>query len=212
MPDRLETYNVLQRLGPATVLREELLAEIDAGEPLRLMSDEYFNPTARSLINRMLALDLKITLADSDLPKVIRSCELAGLPVAFPMLDDRVVDFSASLAPRLKLRGTTLRYFFKEALRDFLPPEVVAKRKQGFGLPFGHWALKHEPLRQLTFDSLNALKKREIVRAGFIDQLKDTLLPEQPGYYGVFAWVLLMLEQWMQRHVDAGQRRTTWAP
>ena len=40
---------------------------------------------AAALINRMLALDLKYTLADNDLPKVRRSCELARVDVRFPL-------------------------------------------------------------------------------------------------------------------------------
>ena len=48
---------------------------------------------AQTLINRMLALDLKYTIADNDLPKVCRSCELAALDVGFPMLDDALVAF-----------------------------------------------------------------------------------------------------------------------
>ncbi len=39
---------------------------------------------------------MKFTLADNDLPKVNVSCALAGLPVAYPMLDDRLVAFPAS--------------------------------------------------------------------------------------------------------------------
>ena len=53
---------------------------------------------AKTLINQMLAIDAKFTLADSDLPKVTRMCELAGIDVAFPLLDDRVVSFAARSA------------------------------------------------------------------------------------------------------------------
>jgi asparagine synthase (glutamine-hydrolysing) len=203
MPARLESYNLLERLGRNEVLHESLAARIDPREPIALLESEYFNPTAASLINRMLALDLKTTLADSDLPKVNRSCELAGIPVRFPMLDERIVDFSATLEPSLKLRGRTLRYFFKEALRDFLPEQTITKKKQGFGLPFGYWAVRDDALRQLTFDSLNALKKRSLVRSEFIDRLKDELMPAHPGYYGTMAWILMMLELWLQEHFDS---------
>ena len=39
------------------------------------------------------------------------------------------------LPPEYKLKGLTLRWFFKEALRGFLPDEIIAKKKHGFGLP-----------------------------------------------------------------------------
>lgn len=208
MPQRLETYNLLQRIGFAEVLTPEALAQIDVTEPARLNRDAYFNPSASSLINRMLALDFKTTLADNDLQKVMQSCELAGLPVAFPMLDARVVDFSLSLSPHLKLNGTRLRYFFKEALRGFLPDHIIRKKKHGFGLPFGQWAVSHPPLRELTFDTLNSLKSRQWVRPAFIDRLKDELLPSHANYYGTLAFVLMMLELWLQRHYDSTLTRT----
>ena len=82
------------------------------------MKDAYESTDAGSLINRMLALDLKFTLADNDLPKVTRMCEAAGIDVAFPMLHDSVVDFAATLRPDFELRRTKLRYFLKKALVD----------------------------------------------------------------------------------------------
>jgi asparagine synthase (glutamine-hydrolysing) len=202
MPARLETYNLLHRTGYGEVLHENLLAAVDTSEPTRLNADAYFNPSAGSLINRMLALDFKTTLADSDLPKVVQSCALAGLDVAFPMLDSRVVDFSLTLPPRMKLKGTQLRYFFKEALRGFLPDEIIRKQKHGFGLPFGEWAVGDPALRALTFDTLNQLKRREIVRPQFIDRLKDELLPQYPHYYGAMAWILMSLELWLDNNLQ----------
>ena len=59
--------------------------------------DTYAATGARSLINRMVALDLRFTLADNDLPKVTRTCDIAGVDVAFPLLHESVVDLSARL-------------------------------------------------------------------------------------------------------------------
>ncbi len=201
MPARYETYNLLERLGAANVFTPDFLASIDRGSPLAQMSETYGSARAESLINRMLALDLKFTLADNDLPKVTRMCELAGVDVVFPLLHESVVEFSAGLAPNLKLKGTTLRYFFKEALRDFLPAEIITKEKHGFGLPVGAWLQSHPPLRELAFDSLQSLKSRNIVRADFIDSLLSDHLQSHAGYYGTMVWILMMLELWFQKHV-----------
>jgi asparagine synthase (glutamine-hydrolysing) len=156
----------------------------------------------------MLGLDLKYTLADNDLPKVTRMCDVAGVECAFPMLDERVVDFSAHLAPELKLKGTRLRYFFKKALGDFLPREIIAKTKHGFGLPVGLWLDKHAPLRELAMDSLTDLKRRNVVRSEFLDELASVHLASHASYYGVMVWVLMMLEQWYKHH-DARDASTT---
>jgi asparagine synthase (glutamine-hydrolysing) len=201
MPARYDNYNLVERLGKSTIFTPDFLESVDTALPETIMEEAYAGVHARSLINRMLALDLRFTLADNDLPKVARACELAGVDVRFPLLDDTVVAFSATLPPRLKLKGTRLRYFFKEALRGFLPEEIILKTKHGFGLPFGPWLQTHRPLRQLALDSLSDLKPRGIVRPEFVDELTSTHVESHAGYYGTMVWVLMMLEQWL------GQRR-----
>ncbi|HXE39110.1 MAG TPA: asparagine synthase-related protein, partial [Azonexus sp.] len=123
---------------------------------------------------------------------------LAGTEVGFPMLDSRLVDFSMRLPTSYKLKGLRLRWFFKEALRGFLPDEILVKKKQGFGLPFGVWAARHKPLRNLAEESLHGLADRGILRKDFVDVLFGRYLAEHPGYYGEMIWISMMLEQWMR--------------
>lgn len=200
MPKRMESYNLLERFGARVIFTPDFLAVVDTGQPLTLLESTYHASNANSLINRMLALDFKFTLADSDLPKVTRSCELAGADVRFPLLSDALVAFSARLEPHLKLKGTQLRWFFKKALSDFLPREILTKTKHGFGLPFGPWLARHKPLQELVRGSLTDLKRRRVVRTEFLDDLMQTRLSEHAGYYGTMIWVLVMLEQWFKQH------------
>jgi asparagine synthase (glutamine-hydrolysing) len=200
MPARYEAYNLLERLGAVNVFTADFLAMVDPMHPHALMKRTYDAAHAGSLINRMLALDIKFTLADNDLPKVTRMCELAGVDIAFPMLHESVVDFSATLPPSFKLKRTKLRYFFKEALRDFLPKEIIDKQKHGFGLPVGTWLQSYAPLRELAGDSLLRLKSRNIVRPDFIDSLFGNRMQSHAGYYGTMVWILMMLELWFEKH------------
>ncbi len=192
MPERMETYNLLDRLGPRRVLTDAAMARVDTGVPMQLLRETYHGARAGHMLNRMLAVDMRFTLADSDLPKVTGACGLAGMEVDFPFLDDDLVAFSALLPPREKVRGTRLRYLFKEALRGFLPDEVLTKKKQGFGLPFGVWLVEHPGLREFTHDSLTSLKRRDLVRPEFIDELLSNRHAEHAAYYGTMVWVLLI--------------------
>jgi asparagine synthase (glutamine-hydrolysing) len=106
------------------------------------------------------------------------------------------------------VRRGKLRWFFKQALRDFLPTPIIRKRKHGFGLPFGIWANEHAVLHALAADSLAGLERRGILRKGFRDQLMSNLLPSHPGYHGEMVWILMMLEQWLDAHGRAGTQYT----
>ncbi len=200
MPDRLQMYNMLLRLGMDTVFEASFLATVDRDAPLRDQRAVWQAAEAETLINRMLAYDWKYTLADNDLPKVIGSTQLAGIDVGFPLLSDELVDFSTSLPPQWKLKGLTLRWFFKEALRGFLPDAIITKKKHGFGLPFGVWACQHDGLGKLAADALGSLRGRGIVRPAFLDDLLAIHLPAHPGYYGEMVWILMMLEFWLREH------------
>jgi len=198
MPDRLQMYNLIMRLGAAEVLTPAMIAQIDQRKPLELQQEVWRSAPECSALNRELAFDWRFTLAESDLPKVNGAVGLAGIGVGFPMLDDRLLDFSLKLPTGYKLKGLRLRWFFKEALRDFLPEQIITKKKQGFGLPFGVWANTNDGLKALARDSLEGLVERGILRRDFAHSLLTKRLPEHPGYFGEMVWILTMLEQWLR--------------
>jgi asparagine synthase (glutamine-hydrolysing) len=202
LPDRLESYNFLHLNPLASIFDPDFLGQIDEEACLAVMREPYARTDARSPINRMMHLDLKQTLADNDLRKVNRMCELAGVEVRYPLLDEEVMAFSAQLPENWKVKGLQLRYFFKEALRDFLPPEIIAKSKHGFGLPFGLWMEHHKPLQDMAYDSLQAFRSRGYVQPAYIDNLIDQHRSGHASYYGVMIWVIMMLEQWLATHVS----------
>lgn len=197
MPDRLQMYNLIMHLGPADVLTPECMAQIDTAAPLQLQRAVWQVPQNCSDLNKELAYDWRFTLAESDLPKVLGATGCAGVDVGFPMLDTRLLAFSLKLPSNYKLKGLRLRWFFKEALRGFLPDEILTKKKQGFGLPFGVWVNTHPELKALATASLHSLAQRGVVREDFMETLLTKRLPEHPGYFGEMVWILMMLEQWL---------------
>ncbi len=200
MPDRMQTYNLLQRFGTTQVFTPALLSQVDMQAPLALQRSVYNSVMDRALVNRMLAYDWRFTLADTDLVKVTGTTALAGLDVSFPLLSDALVDFSLALPASMKVRGLTLRWFFKHALRDFLPEEILRKKKHGFGLPFGPWLTQHDDLRRFARSALDQLVARNLIRAEWVNDLFSSRLSEHAGYYGEMVWVLMMLEHWLAAH------------
>lgn len=200
LPRRLEIWNLLFRLGPAAVLHPEFLASIDVEAPLARMQELWDSAPCRSDLNRMLFYDWQYTLADNDLRKVETMSRLAGIRVSYPMLHPAVRSLAQQVPPGLMLPGTRLRDFYKRAMAGFLPVEIITKPKHGFGLPFGLWLQDSAELRDMIFGSLSSLRARQIVEPGFLDRLLHLHGRDDAEYYGVFLWILAMLEQWMQEH------------
>jgi len=200
MPNRTQTYNLLCRLGPSAIFEPEFLAAVDQAGPFESLARCYSAARTDSLLGKMLYMDWKFTLADNDLPKVRTTAEFADVAVQYPMLDDEVVDLSIRIPDDEKIVGTTLRKFYKDALADFLPQEIIAKKKHGFGLPFGEWLNSFAPLRSVIFDSLSTLRTKHVVRKEFLDSLMNEQRLEHAAYYGGSIWIFAMFSRWLTEH------------
>jgi asparagine synthase (glutamine-hydrolysing) len=200
LPARLETWNFLLRKGTAEVLHSDFRSVADERDTFRKMQELWDTTPSDHTLHRMLFYDWQNTLADNDLRKVETMCDLAGVRVSYPMLHPDVVAMSLKVPPDMMMPGRRLRDFYKRATTGFLPDEIIHKKKHGFGLPFGLWLQQTPRLREQIDGNLSALRQRRVIRPEFIDRLLHLHGQEDAGYYGVFIWVLAMLEQWFQEH------------
>ena len=198
MPDRLEAANYYRGRDLREVFSAPFADQIDPEHPLALMREVFERTTSDQLLPRMLHLDQQMTLADDDLRKVSRMCERAGVSVAYPLLDMRLVEHSASLPPSMMMARYKLRSYFKYAFRDFLPQSTLTKEKHGFGLPFGTWLRTYAPLQDRARSALDDLKKRDLFAVSFIDDVLSAHREGHDSYHGELIWVLMMLELWLQ--------------
>jgi len=204
------------RYGIGRFIQEFPLGEIVGpalppnGDRLATTRRHYAAAPASSELNRLLYIDMKMTIGDEDVPKVVRTAELAGINARFPYLDHILAELSGRIPANLKVYGLKQRYIFKMATKDLLPAAILGKRKHGFGIPIGLW-LKTEPaLRAMSRDVL--LDPRTYQRGYFRRQFVEKLIESSDQdntlfsrYYGELLYVLLMLELWHRQHVDASK-------
>jgi asparagine synthase (glutamine-hydrolysing) len=197
-PDRFYSSEFFVGHRRGELLTDEFLAVITPSGPWDIVRRHYEAAQARGELNRLLYVDLKVTLGDNDLLKVNRAAELAGITVRFPMLDHPLVEFMATLPARDKVRGAEKRYLFKRAFASLLPREVLAKRKHGFGLPISEWLRSHSRFRELLRDTLLSTRARGrgYFAVGVIEELFRLHAEDSTPYYGDVLWTLLMLELW----------------
>ncbi|MBC3765769.1 asparagine synthetase B family protein [Neptunicella marina] len=198
LPDRLENYNFIQQLGAENMFPAAFLAQVDQEQPLQQKRERFSQCTSHHPVDQMLYLDWKFTLADNDLVKVTKMCELADVDVDFPFLSKSLIDFSCRIPADIKLPGNKLRDFYKKACKGFLADATLSKSKHGFGLPFGVWMKEDKTLKELTLTTLNQFKTRNIVKASFIDEALKAHQNIHSGYYGELIWIMVILELWLQ--------------
>ncbi len=198
LPHRLYARNPLVSGNGAELFSRDAMVEIDTVRWKRLLDGSYDAAGTGSRVQRMMRLDLQITLADNDLRKVTRTCELAGCRVRFPLLDEKLLEFAARLPAGTLLEGGRLRGFYKRAMTGFLPVEILEKKKHGFGMPFGTWTHESPAISELICDSLGSLAVRGIFNPATIHEMVDDHCKGRPNPWHDVMWDMMMLELWWQ--------------
>jgi asparagine synthase (glutamine-hydrolysing) len=202
-PRRILSYGFFLSMRPEEVFDGGFLEKIEVGKWLAIPEGHFARAKATSELNKILYLDIKMTLADNDLRKVSGTAELSGVNVRYPLLDDRLAELSGRIPATLKLKGFEKRYIFKQAMKDILPQKVLYKTKHGFGVPLAQWLLENPRMKQLTGDMMSdpLTRQRGYFRAGFIEKLME-LHRRQPNFYGEIVWYLVALELWHRQHLE----------
>ena len=206
-PRRMLSYNFFLAENSPDVFERDFLDNARPEAELDIAQAHFDSaPQASSELNRLLYLDVKMTLADNDIRKVAGTAEMAGVKVRFPLLDRSLAELSGRIPSDLKLRGFEKRYIFKQAMKNTLPDRILYKKKHGFGVPVGYWMVKDEGMRSLAavLDEPQT-RQRGYFRPEFLCRINQ-LNRSHPAYFGEVAWVVLMLELWHRRHRNCGKR------
>jgi asparagine synthase (glutamine-hydrolysing) len=203
-PDRYYFSEFLFARAAEQLLGAGVREAVSKRGPYAVLETYYRKARATAELNRLMYIDLKVTLGDNDLLKVTRTAELAGVGVRFPFLSLPLVEFTGAMPARFKLRGLEKRYLFKQAFRSLLAAETLAKRKHGFGVPTSAWMKAHAGFRELARDTLLSARTRQrgYLRPGAVEWLFDRHETDRTPYYGDILWNVLMLELWQRRHMD----------
>ena len=202
-PERFYTDDSFASDYYQELLTPELREQCPERSSLAILDRHFAEADASSGLNRLMYIDLQMAIADNDLTKVNRSAKAAGVSVLYPYLTPELITFMGRVPAELKVKRTAKRYLFKKAVASILPEAILTKKKQGFGLPFGHW-FRHDPkISAFLRDILMSQRCRErgYLESGFLTTLLDR---HQQGVwdYSNELWLLLMLELWHQRFVD----------
>jgi asparagine synthase (glutamine-hydrolysing) len=206
---RMLSFQFLATHSPEEVFDSDFAAALQPYSVFDTPSGHYAAASASHHLDRLLYVDMKITLADNDLPKVTAMSELAGIQVRFPYLHRPVAELSGRIPAGLKVRGLEKRYLFKRAFRNLLPTEIIHKQKHGFGIPVAIWVKTDRNLRELTGDTLLSRRtfERGYFRREFVEELFRKHRDTDSTYYGDTIWTVLMLELWHRQVADAAVAR-----
>ncbi|MEO6528288.1 MAG: asparagine synthase (glutamine-hydrolyzing) [Gemmatimonadaceae bacterium] len=134
----LDNFAVFSREQQKGLLSPALRHRIPSDDPYATATQLMAGSDAKTLLDRLLYVDTKTYLHEL-LMKQDQMSMAASIESRVPFLDHPLVEFTARLPERLKIRGRTTKFILREAMKDILPGEILTRGKMGFPVPVGAW-------------------------------------------------------------------------
>ncbi len=159
----------------------------------------YSPPREKSLkgfiIDAIQRYDLENSLAEGLLTKADRGGMSASLEIRCPFLDYPVMEFAASLPPESRVKGLQTKGFLKRYASNYLPREIVYRRKRGLSVPIASWL--RGPLRSWAGEKLRSgrLEQVGVSTKGVLSLMREHV--NRQADHARTLWALLVLDEWL---------------
>ena len=172
-----------------------------------VIAEAWAAASGRDVIDKMLEVDVTTYLAGDLIPKIDIATMAHSLEARSPLLDHELMELAAAIPARLKVRGREKKWIFREAMRGWLPDDILDRPKRGFSVPMAEWL--RTDLRSWAHEIL--LDRTTVERGYFQPQAVRGLLDAHAAGSDEHAdqiWALLMLEGWHREFIDGGAATT----
>ena len=201
-PARFARYmSCLDRPEREGLYTDEYSALISESRPERVIRDAWADTSGDDLLDIMLETDINTWLPGDLIPKMDIATMAHGLEARSPFLDHELMQLAASIPGDLKLPGTRKKGLLRDALRPWLPDEILDRPKQGFCVPMAHWL--RTDLRGYSRDILldPVARGRGYFHEAAVSDMLDRHARGVEDHANVI-WALLVHELWHRDFID----------
>lgn len=138
VPLYFDNFAVFSQIRQQQLLSTAVRQELGTLEPYARMRQYFDEAEEGTLLARLLYSDQKTYLHEL-LMKQDQMSMAASIESRVPFLDHPLLEFTAGLPDRMKLRRLTTKYVLRESMKAVLPRAILKRSKMGFPVPFGAW-------------------------------------------------------------------------
>jgi asparagine synthase (glutamine-hydrolysing) len=196
-----DNFAVFPRAMQRRLLTRETLERAGAGADPYAGVRELINATdASTTLNRLLYADTKTYLHEL-LMKQDQMSMAASIESRVPFLDHKLVEFTARLPERLKLRGWTTKYVLRRAMKGVLPEAILTRPKMGFPVPLGAWLRGRYRHILDEYVTSERARVRGIFDADYVARVVGEHVSGERDH-DERLWTLVNFEVWLRRFFD----------
>lgn len=167
------------------------------------MADDRFGNLGGDFLSRISLAETRMRMAEQLLMRVDKLSMAHSVEVRAPFLNWRMAEYALALPGNIRAFGGRPKSLLKQAVADLVPPETLARAKQGFGTAVSEWC------RTWAGELLeHRLESDDLFRDDIISPLPvKTLLKEHRHSacdHHSQLWNLLCVAEWCRRYRVTG--------
>ncbi len=189
---------------------EERLRIVERGVGAALVTEsnappcmqKYFDSfVGKGEINRHSHILLNTFLAAHNFLYMDKMTMAASIEARVPFMDIELLRLGARIPEAQKCKGSSIKPMLGNAMRAFLPREVIGRSKTGFGVPLRQWIISSHNNFAVECLSTQCIRKRGIFRPEIIRSIVQEN-NENKADHTYLIYALLSLELWQQTFID----------
>ena len=152
-----------------------------------------------SPLRRCLFFDQASWLPDNLLERGAHLTMASSVEARMPFVDYELATFISSLPDSFRIRGRTQKWLLHEAMRDVLPPAVLAPQNVGFSVPVGLWF--RTILKDYVYEHLlsTSSRTRDFYRRDVLQKIVDQHMSGHVDHEELI-WSLLSFEVFQREY------------
>ncbi len=179
------------------VMTPERYTSLDRFSPEDIVQGFDDSKNIRDTIERLIWIDMHTYLPDYILTKTDLALMAHSVEGRNPFVDYRLVEFANRLEPKYKFRKGG-KYILKKILEEYLPDEVIYRKKMGFSPPIKYWFranfdLMYEIFSDGSFVSGDIFDLTQLRQAIEKFRTPEINISEQ-------LWLITVLELWRRKY------------
>ena len=194
-----DNFAIYGKAMQKNLFSDETKARISEKNPYFYQNNWLEKTDAIEILDKLLYADTKTYLHEL-LMKQDQMSMAASIESRVPFLDHKLVEFTAKMPTKMKLRGKDTKWILREAMKGILPEEILTRSKMGFPVPIGNWF--RGQFKHIVDDYV--LSERSLSRGIFnADFVREIVQKHNAGEnYDERLWSLINFEIWQRRFFD----------
>ena len=158
--------------------------------------EKYFNEQG-SLLNAMLAYDMKTWIPEDLMMKADKILMAHSLEGRFPFLDRDLFECVSKIQPEFKIshNGET-KWILKEIMKENLPTKIIERKKMGFTVPVDKILERFKPRVLETIENTTQNELSSVMNVNRIKNLVDRYYGGEKTVSALEVWTLFVLCYW----------------